>query len=157
MNKIKDFLSQLEVSSFKKPVYFLTGLAVFILVFQLGVFVGYKKASFSYRWGEEYHRDFNGPKGVLPRDMGPRSFFDAHGAAGRIINLDLPTILIQSPDGSEKLIETSSGTIIRRFRENVSAGDLKLEDAVVIVGAPMEGGRVQAKLIRILPPLPDNQ
>lgn len=151
MNKIKDFFSQLGVNSFKSVFYFLAGLAVLVLVFQLGVFVGYKKASFSYRWGEEYHRSFNGPKGMLPRDMGPQPFFEAHGAVGRIIELTPPTLLIESPDGSEKSIEISSGTIIRRFRENVSVRDLKLEDSVVVVGAPGEEGRVQAKLIRILP------
>lgn len=157
MINIKNFFSQLSLKSWKAAVYLVGGLLFVILIFQLGVVVGYKKASFSYRLGEEYHRSFNGPRsGMMPRDLGPQPFFEAHGAIGKIINLDLPVLVVQSPDGSEKLVQITSSTIIRQFRDSLNISDLKLDDMVVVVGAPNEEGRVEAKLIRIMPPIPEN-
>jgi hypothetical protein len=158
MINIKNFLSQLSFKGWKTAVYLVGGFLFFVFVFQLGVVVGYKKASFSYRLGEEYHRSFNGPKsGMMPRDLGPQPFFEAHGAIGKIINLDLPTLVVQSPDGSEKLISITSSTIVRQFRDDLKISDLKLDDIVVVVGAPNEEGRVEAKLIRVMPPIPENK
>lgn len=158
MINIKNFFSQLSLKSWKTAVYLVGGLLFLVLVFQLGVVVGYKKASFSYRLGEEYHRSFNGPKsGMMPRDLGPKPFFEAHGATGKIINLDLPIFVVQSPDGSEKLVKITSSTIIRQFRDNLEVSDLKLDDLVVVMGVPSEEGQVEAKLIRIMPALPENK
>lgn len=122
-----------------------------LLIFQAGVFVGYRKASFSYRWGENYHRNFGGPRGGFLRGPADNDFANPHGAFGKIIKLDLPLVTVQSQD-AEKVVLITASTVIRRFRDTIQPADLKVDDSVVIVGSPNSAGQIEAKLIRILPP-----
>lgn len=73
-------------------------LAALLAVFSMGMFVGFKKASFSYKWGENYHRNFGGPpQGFMPGFRGKgnfmgRDFINPHGTAGAIIKIEMPAL-----------------------------------------------------------------
>jgi hypothetical protein len=114
------------------------------------MFVGYRKAAFSYGWGEHYYRAFGGPRDMMqqfPRD----GFPNAHGASGKILQLSLPTFVIEGQDGIEKVVIIKEDTIVRRFRETIKPTNLKIGDTVVIIGTPDEKSQVEAKLIRVFP------
>ena len=130
------------------------GTALIILfVFQAGVFVGYKKASFSNRWGDNYHRAFGEQKrkGIFYKGDFQKDFSVAHGAVGKTINISLPAITIESSDGTEKVALISDKTVVRRFRETISPASLNEDDFVVIIGSPDDQGRIEARLIRLIP------
>ncbi|MFA5022754.1 MAG: hypothetical protein WC385_02610 [Candidatus Paceibacterota bacterium] len=133
-------------------------LIALIFVFQAGRFVGLRQAMFSGRMGDNYYRAFEGPG----RDskMGPRGFWadnlpNGHGAVGKIIKINLPTIIVVGPDDVEKVIKIDDDTIIRRFRDTIKGGDLKVGDFIVAVGSDdNDDSQIEVKLIRLLPPPP---
>ncbi|OHA09476.1 MAG: hypothetical protein A3B37_02120 [Candidatus Sungbacteria bacterium RIFCSPLOWO2_01_FULL_59_16] len=135
----------------------LVGIGVVLIalfIFQAGVFVGYRKASFSYRWGENYHRNFGGPAGGFMRGPVGGDFANPHGTFGRIIKIELPNLTIQEPKDVEKVIVIKSDTIIRRFRDAVKPEDLKVDEHVVVIGSPNDAGQIEAKFIRVMPAPP---
>ena len=71
MKKILETAKELAKSNkVKVSVYVIAGVLVLLFVFQAGMFVGFKKASFSFRVGENYFREMNGrrndPDGFAP-------------------------------------------------------------------------------------------
>ena len=136
----------------------LVGLAVFIvlvLVFKIGMFVGEKKAQFSFRWAENYHRMFAGPKaGFLGGlKMPPFSeFIEGHGTVGEIIKIEGNNLVVKGRGDVEKLILVNEKTIIKSGFKNIKVSDLKIGDIIVIIGSPNEKGQIEAKLIRVFPP-----
>ncbi len=131
------------------------GIVIVLLVtFKAGEFVGSNRAEFSYRWGENYYRSVTGPKQNLPGDIRGQDFLMDHGTLGSIIKISSSTLTIKDRDGTEKDVLISSGTTIRSFRNEISASDLKIDDQVTIIGSPNDAGQIDAKLIRVLPPMP---
>ncbi len=129
------------------------GLIIYsLLVFQIGLFTGYQKASFSFRSGDNYYRAFNPRKNNLMKDLPRQDFPGGHGVTGKIISINLPTFMVAGTDNLEKIINISDDTVIRSVRKNLTANDLKINDLVVIIGAPDQTGLISAKLIRIMPP-----
>ena len=57
-----DFNKFFRSKTFKMVLLAIAALVVLLFVFKTGVFVGYRKAEYSYRWGENYHRNFAGPR-----------------------------------------------------------------------------------------------
>ena len=132
------------------------GIAVaVIIVFQAGIWVGYRKAAFSFRWGDNYYRSFGGPRGDFAPGLPHGDFPDANGAAGRIIKIDLPTFIVEGQDRAEKIILIKDDTFIKRFRDTVKPEDMRVDDFVVIIGAPNDQSQIEAKLIRLMeaPPM----
>jgi hypothetical protein len=145
-------------------------LIVASVIFQAGIFVGYHKAGFYRSMGNNYYRPFDdkgrgfGNKGGMMRDA---NIPGGHGAVGKIVSINLPTIVIASPDNVEKTVSISDETLIRQFRETIGAKDLKVGEYVVVIGdnnkdgdadkQNAENGVVKAKLIRLLPPPPSEQ
>lgn len=143
----------------------LTSLAALVLalvIFSAGMLVGFRKARFSYQWGENYHRLFGMPSGVipndphrakppfgLPRDIRGDNFINPNSAIGSVIKTDSSTLLIKGDDNTEKNIAISAGTIIRKGRDTIQLKDLKPDDKVVILGIPSSTGQIEAKLIRV--------
>ena len=151
--KISNLKEFFQSKKFTKTL-FGAGVAIAVLfVFQAGIFVGYKKASFSHRWGDNYHRTFGERKhkGVFYKGALQKDFSGAHGAIGKIISLDFPSFVIEDSDNTEKIALISGKTVIRRFRETINPADLKVDDFVVIIGSPDDQGRIEARLIRIMP------
>lgn len=129
-------------------------LIILLVVFQVGMAVGFRKASFSYSWAENYHRNFAGPReGFLGNFMG-RDFIDAHGVFGSIIKIDGSTLVIKGANNVEKTILLKDDTTIERLRETIKLSDLKVDDNIVVIGSPNDSGQIVAELIRVMPASP---
>lgn len=128
------------------------GLIVIVLsIFQAGMVFGYRRAQFSDRLGNNYNRIFNGsperPFGTMRKGAFPIS----HGANGKIIRTDFPVIIIEDKDNIEKTILIQENTIIKKFRNTIKPEDLKIDDAIIVIGTPNKDGQIEAKLIRLMP------
>jgi len=138
--------------------WLIIGVVIFViavLLFGAGMFVGGMKARFSYRWAENYHQNFGGPQGGFMGDwrlMPPdRGFIQGHGTFGQIIKIEDSTLVIKGRNDVEKIILIKDNTIIERLREAIKPADLKIDDYVVVIGAPNDAGQIEAKLIRVMP------
>jgi len=150
-----DFNSFFQSKGFKITTWALAGLVVLLLVFRLGIAVGYKKAGFSYRWGENYHRNFGGPRGGFAGDFfDERTFIESHGVFGEVVSVDGNTIVVKGRDNVEKIVQVKDDTVVIRFREEITAADLKPSDSIVVIGDPNDAGQIEAKLIRLMPARP---
>ena len=76
-----------ESKLFKAIIISVAGLIILVFVFGLGILVGTKRADFSFRWAEEYHRNFGGPQGGFFGDMMGQDFTNANGVFGQIIKI----------------------------------------------------------------------
>lgn len=126
-------------------------LVVLLMVFEAGEAVGFRKATFSYRWGDNYYRNFAGQRRGRTEGFGRRDFLTGSGISGTIIKAETSTLIVHDRDGVEKGIVISPQTAIRRFRDQIQVADLKEGDSVVIIGSPNANGQVEAKLIRVMP------
>ena len=129
----------------------LGGFAAVIIIFGAGVKVGEIKARYSYRWAENYHRNFGGPKeGFFGdwKEMPRGEFMEGHGSFGEIIEIKDNSIIIRGQENIEKLVAINQNTAIVKGREIVKDG-VKVGDNVVVIGSPNEDGQIEAKLIRI--------
>lgn len=154
---------------FSKIIIGIGIVIVILMILQLGVFIGYKKASFSYKWGENYHSNFGGPRGGFMgnfrRDFKGSDYTNSHGTFGSIIKIDSSadstsspqaistqtTLVIKGKDDLEKTVLVSDKTEISNRREAMKASDLKIDDQVVIIGTPNDQGQIAARFIRIMP------
>lgn len=139
----------------KKFKWLAIGLAAFIvllLVFQAGVFVGFRKARFSYAWGDNYHRMFGGPKGGFLRDFQGADFISGHGTTGTIAKIDANTLIIKGQDGAEKTVTVEDNTSIKKGAEDIKITDLKVDERIVVIGNPKDDGSIVAEIIRVFDP-----
>lgn len=130
----------------------LGGFIIALLIFSAGVRVGFHKASFGQAWGENYMQNF----GMMPPpgrefSIGRQYFPNAHGATGKIIKIELPNVLLQDRYDLEKIIKIDPDTKIQEGRFDVDANELKIDDFLVIIGAPNSNGVIEAKFIRKIP------
>ncbi len=129
----------------------LAGFVVLALVFGAGVKVGTLKARYSYRWADNYHKNFAGPRGGFFGDwrrFPAGDFVGGHGAFGEIIELNDSGFVINGREGVEKIIVTTKETVVKNGAETAADG-LKVGDRVTIIGSPNEQGQIEAKLIRV--------
>jgi hypothetical protein len=129
---------------------------VILLIFSLGVTVGFRKASFGRAWEENYEHNF----GMRPNFPIFDNFPNESGAIGKIIKIELPTIIVEDKSNTEKVVLLNDDTQIQKIKENVTANDLKIDDFIVVIGAPNTQGQIEAKFIRIMPlgmPVPPPQ
>jgi hypothetical protein len=154
MKTLELFKKTAESKIFKIILWGILGFIVLLIVFKAGMAVGFKKASFSYKWGENYHRNFGGPKKGFLEDFSGRDFLEGYGTFGQIIKIDDLTLVIDGRGDMEKIILIKEDTVIKRFRDNIKLSDLKVDDYVTVIGEPNEEGQIQAKLIRLSPPRP---
>ena len=124
-------------------------LIIALIIFYAGVTVGFNKASFGRTWAENYERNF----GFVPDHslFGINNFPNANGAIGKIIKIELPTIIVQDKDNIEEVILTTESTQIQKMKSNITTNDLKLDDFVVVIGTPNTKGEIEAKFIRVMP------
>jgi hypothetical protein len=155
MNINVDFNKIFQSKKAKIALIALGALIVLLLVFQLGMTVGFRKANFSFRWAENYHQNFAGPRtgflGNFARDFIGKDFIEAHGVFGSIIKIDGSTLVIKGANNVEKTVLLKDDTAIERLRETIKPADLKIDDNVVIIGSPNDSGQIEAKLIRVMP------
>jgi hypothetical protein len=140
-------------------------IGAFILalaIFASGVFVGFHKAKFSYKFGENYERnfmgprrgveDFGGPMGMVKekfRNFEGRDFRNSHGLAGTIVSIADNNIIIKDRDNKENTVVVSDRTIIKSGRDDIKISDLKNDEQVVVMGNPGDNGVINADLIRV--------
>ena len=151
---------------FKATLFTIVALAILLAVFQAGVMVGYGKARFSFGLGDNYYRAFRDDRGGMLRSganfggFGGRmmggldrdDFLGAHGAVGKILQINLPNIIVADVQNVEKTVLINDNTIIRKFRDEGKKDDLREGDMIAVIGSPDTTGVITAKLIRILPP-----
>jgi hypothetical protein len=139
------------------------GIIIIILAsFAMGVAVGFHKARFSYGFGENYERNFMGPRpgangpagpmgmmGEKLRDFEGKGFRNGHGVAGTIVSISDNNIVIKDKDGKENTIAVSDKTVINRGRDAIKIGDLKNDEELAVIGKPGDNGVINADLIRV--------
>lgn len=149
-------LFQKNVST--KTVWIAVGTVfVALFIFQAGIFIGYRKASFSYGSGDNFHHMFGAPehrammgRGLMMSFPG-EEFTSAYGTTGTIVKIAMPTIIVAGTDKVEKVIVVNEKTILRQFRNDIKNTDLKVGDTIIVIGAPNSSSQIEAKLIRVLP------
>lgn len=125
-------------------------VAVLIILF-VGINIGEHRARFVGQYGENYQRNFLGPRGGM---MG--GFFNqrapvSNGAVGEIVSVNLPQLVVSGPDNLEKTILVGTSTVIRQFQQNLNESQLKTGDFITVLGDPNDQGQIVAKLIRVMP------
>ena len=136
---------------FKPLILTLIAVIILLAVYQAGVFVGYRKATYSFRWSQNYHQMFAGPPQGFIGDVQGQAFMDAHGIFGPVLRADPTDLIIQDKDQMEKVIHIDPTTSIIRLHDIVSATSIQTNDRVVIIGQPDDRGEIDAKLIRVFP------
>ncbi len=145
---------KIKRDTLKKIIIGLAGIAVIILIFGAGIFVGEMKARFSYRWAENYQRNFAGPRAGFLGDwrgipMPPGSdFIESHGIFGQIIKIN-SDLTIKGQNNVERVVIINADTAIQKGRQTIKKDDLKVGDNLVIIGSPNDQGQIEAKLIRV--------
>jgi hypothetical protein len=137
--------------------WIIVSLAVFlviIMIFVLGTFVGANRAKFSYKWAENYHKNFSGPRQGFFNDwrrppIFPDNFIEGHGIFGEIIKINDNGFVIKDRGDIEKVVLIDEKTIIKDRMKNVGKDELKVGVRAVVIGSPDEQGQIQAKLIRV--------
>jgi hypothetical protein len=148
-NKINSIV---ESKKFKIAIYVLGAFFVLLFVFQAGMMVGFRKASFNHDWGNNYERNFG------PNKKGPQFFEgdfgrmpNANGAIGKIIKVELPNIVVLDKDQTEKIIVINDNTDILERKDKIAKESLTIDKFIVVIGNPNTNGQIEAKLIRVIP------
>lgn len=161
-------MKKIVASKYFKATFSVVAIITFTaIVFASGVEVGLHKARYSYQWGANYERNFegsgrgeSGSRGMRggDRDEGPfgmmgnfggRDFRNSHGVSGTIISTNDNTIIIKDRDGKENTIQTDDKTIIKSGRSDIKVGDLTVDQQIVVMGKPDEKGVINAQLVRV--------
>lgn len=142
-----------------------------LVIFVAGVNVGIHKAKFSYKFGENYERNFmnpgmmnpGGPNGQMgmgqpgfpdrianfPDRVEGKNFRNPHGISGTIISISDNSLVIKDKDNKENSVAISDQTVIKSGRDDIKISDLKTNDQIVVIGKPGDDGKVNADFIRI--------
>src|SRR6266481_1461710 len=136
---------------FERAAWVVGILIVALLIFKAGEFVGFHKAAFSYRWGENYYRSFEGSRRGFFMDLNGRDFLVGHGTSGSIMSVSSSSIIVQEQGNVEKVVLVTNDTLINSGRQTIAAADLKAGSQVIVIGSPNDTGQIKAKLIRVLP------
>ncbi len=144
---IKDWF---ESKTFRGILYGIGITIIALAIFQLGIIVGSHKVRFAERLSGSFERNFGIRNDFMQDMMG----IEGHGTVGKIVSVALPDIIVSGPDNVERTIRIGNETVIRQFREQISADKLSTGEYIVALGAPDVQGFIEAKLIRVLPPPP---
>lgn len=149
-------MNQDSLTHFVKSRWFAAVIAIigFLLIasciFEAGIFVGFREAQFSARWGQNYQNNFGGGMFGMDGHM-PYS----HGAFGKIVDISASSSSLTIVNGQqqEQKVQLGGDTIIRDRESNIPASELANGMYVVVVGRP-DNGEIDAELIRVVPAPP---
>lgn len=127
--------------------------AAFMFVLGVGIWIGEEHARFSFRWAQNYHKNFGGSSEVLIGDSLNKDMTNSYGVFGSIIAMDFKTIIVRGQDNIEKTVIVFDDTTIRNAMGIVPFSKLQIGDSVVVIGSPGTQGQIDAKFIRVLPPV----
>jgi hypothetical protein len=151
---MEKFFKKIFESKTSKIIISLLALLVLILfAFRAGISVGHKKAMFRCDWGKNYEANFGPARpGPLMREPFMEPIPNAHGSIGKIIKIDLPSmVVLDEKENTEKIVLINEMTEIRKARDSFKGEDLKIDERVVIIGEPNSLGQIEAKFIRLFP------
>jgi len=141
-----------ESKVFRMTLYVFGILLIAIFIFQVGVIVGFHKASYERASEDNYSNNLGLTDHQRFAGMMPEIFPDAHGAIGKVIDTSHPPLItVEDKDGTEKAVLVTNDTILRKMRGTATASDLTPNTMVVVLGSPNAQGQIEAKLIRIIP------
>ncbi|MDB4939895.1 MAG: hypothetical protein JWO40_320 [Candidatus Doudnabacteria bacterium] len=123
-------------------------IIILLLVFQLGMYIGFRKANFSYRWGENYHKTFGGPSISMIDNFQGRDLVNGHGITGIVAKVENGAIIMKDPNGVEKILNITPQTLLKRGSDTITITDVKIDDRLVVVGSPKNDGTIDAEIIR---------
>jgi hypothetical protein len=135
----------------KATLIILGAIALLLLVFGLGISVGYRKAIFASRYGENYYLNFSGapPGGFFGLMTGGTMPMSGHGLVGIVIDLASSTISVRDQNNTEQSVHVSADTVIREMNATVPVNDVEVGDPITVIGEPNEVGQIEARFIRI--------
>lgn len=156
---IKNIKEYVQSKNFTKILLVVGILTCVLIIFNAGFFVGFRKSSFLCGWSKNYSRNFG--ERLDFRMKGPGFIRDSkapisHGVIGKIISVSLPEVVVIDNDGIEKIVVITSDTKIMSFREEVKQENLKVDSFIMVIGAPNDQSKIEAKLIRIMPNEPQD-
>jgi hypothetical protein len=142
----------LESKVVRTILWILGGLIVLVVVFGLGIAVGYNRAGFASGFDQNYYRNFYGvpPGGGAIGLVAAPMPVAIHGVVGKVIDLGTSTISVENQQGNEQSVAVSSDTDIRNGNGNMVIGDIAAGDQIAVIGAPNSVGQIDARFIRIL-------
>jgi hypothetical protein len=80
------------------------------------------------------------------------NFRSGHGAVGVIQSIQGQTITVQSRDGDLETVLVGNDTRFDENFEDISFGDLKVNDHIIVIGSPNSDGAINARLIGLVDP-----
>lgn len=125
-------------------------LLIILLIFQAGMFVGYRKASFGLNWRANFYNNPDDPQSVFAPFMHYGNEINPRGIVGEIISVRMPHFIIKGAGPDERIVYIDPNTAIRCPIGSASTSDLVLGQHVVVIGRPGEKGILNATLIRLL-------
>ena len=146
--KFKEFT---QSKHFSKIIYTIGGLLIALIIFQAGIFVGYRNAAFSINWDKAHYGNARDPRSIFAPFGRDADDMNPHGAIGEVISIKLPLVMIKGQSGNDAIVLIDSTTSIRSMRNQASTSDIKIGDQIVTVGTPDDQGQIHATLIRIMP------
>ena len=75
-----------------------------------------------------------------------------YGAVGSISSINGQNITLLLLDGTTQTVMVSNQTRIELNRKKLSLPDLKVGDRITVLGSPLDGGNISARLIHVLRP-----
>jgi hypothetical protein len=141
-----------QSKDFSRIIYAIGGLLVALVVFQAGIFVGYRVASFSINWDNAHDGNVRNPQSIFAPFSRDMDDMNPHGAIGEIISVQLPVVMVKGPSGNEAIVLIGSTTSIRNMRNVASTSDLKVGSQIITIGMPDVQGRIDATFIRLVSP-----
>lgn len=136
-------------NAFKSAWKIVLGLIVALMIFQLGMFVGFRKASFTFGWGDNYHRVFGGPQGGFMRDFGGNDLMNGHGLAGQVIKVETDSLIVKNRDNTEMVAKITDKTSLAKGRRQIQLSEIKIDDRVTVIGSEQADGSIEAKIVRV--------
>ncbi len=146
---LKEFIQSKKL---KIAIMALVGLLAAILIFAAGMLVGYRKAHFSDRFGENYYVNFvgarRGPGGII-NEVSGRGYRNADGVSGSIMSINGNNLVIKDKNNNENNVTVTNKTLIKSMGQTIKVSGLKTNDQVVVLGQPGNNGTMNAILIRV--------
>ncbi len=153
----KDIKNEKSLYILKWIIIGVLSFAAAVFIFGLGIWVGQERAEFSFRWAENYHNNFGGPRNGLMNNFPAMDYTNGHGLFGTIEKIDTDTLVVEDKDNIEKTVVISDKTTTIRNKSGIiKLSDLKIGDNLVIIGDPDAGGKIDAKFVRVLPAMPSS-
>jgi hypothetical protein len=75
-----------------------------------------------------------------------------YGAVGNIQSINGQNITLLLLDGTTQTVVVGSQTRIEQNRKRLALTDLRVGDRITVVGSPLDGGNISARLIHIFGP-----